>query len=316
MTANSGFFHRNRAYFYTLLGLGVVGTLFVGVMMIMDWGYLFGYVVHLLSGGGISGVLDEPSSYYEQMKVAAFGPAYTAIAPEIIRASYERQLFIWYVFAAEIAIFAYLYARYGRKEAVITRPEDTVQVFTPFQRAVIWINVAIVVLLVISGFNITWSMRSEGGQIAYFLRGLHEVTGLAWIPVWLLMSLMAFKDLPILRKNSLWFFLPGSYKPMKRIIFIVFVAMGLGLIASGFALWFLHPDAATHAQLIQFKRAMLYVHFGASVLMMFFVLDFVYSVAVAIKGNLRYLWTGRFPREHLEQFDPDVLKELQEAGRA
>ncbi|MFX4253414.1 cytochrome b/b6 domain-containing protein, partial [Aliarcobacter butzleri] len=63
--------------------------------------------------------------------------------------------------------------------------------------------------------------------------------------------------------------LPGKYKPMNRIIFIGFVAMGAGLLTSGATSWYLHPDALTHAQYMQFKRATLYVQFGSGVLIMF-----------------------------------------------
>lgn len=314
---SASFFERNRAYIYTALGLGVVGMLFVGVLMIMDWGYLFSYAINALTGGGIKGVLVEPTTKYQMMVNDAFGPAYNAIAPEIIRASNERQLYIWWVFVAEITIFAYMYAKYGRKEAVISRPDDLVSVFSPFQRAVIWLNVLIIVLLVITGFNITWSLRSGGGSLPFFLRGSHEVIGLVWIVIWFLASFIAFKDLKIISKNSLTkLVLAGKHQPMQRVVWFFFVTMGLGLIVSGFLMWYIHPSSLTHADVIQFKRAMLYLHFGASVLIMFFLLDFVYSSVVAIKGNFKYLLTGKFPREHLEQLDPDVLEELKGAGRA
>jgi formate dehydrogenase subunit gamma len=87
--------------------------------------------------------------------------------------------------------------------------------------------------------------------------------------------------------------------------------MGAGLLTSGFIIWFLHPDAFINAQVIQFKRALLYVHFGSSVLIMFFLMDFVYSTLVAVKGNLKGLLTGKYPREHLEQLAPDVLSDIE-----
>ena len=310
---NSSFFSRNKAYILTLLGLSLVGFVFVKFLMIIDWEYLFKYTIHVLTGGNLDGVLTSPKSTYEAMVNAAFGPNYEAIAPEIIRASNERQLYIWWVFVAEIAIFCIMYVIYGRKEAIITNPNDQVQVFSLFHRAVIWLNVFIVITLVITGFNITWSLRSEGGYLPYILRGTHEFTGLVWGPIWLLMSIIAFKDAKLLIKNSLInkLVLPGKYKPMKRIIFLVFVAMGAGLLFSGFLIWFLHPDAFTHAQYIQFKRALLYVHFGSSVLIMFFLMDFVYSVLIATKGNLKGLITGKYPKEHLEQLAPDVLADIE-----
>lgn len=308
----SSFFERNKAYILTLAGLGVVGFVFVGFMMIMDWEYLFKYTIHVLTGGNIDGILEPGKTGYTQMVDKAFGPNYTAIAPEIIRASNERQLYIWWVFVAEIAIFCFMYAFYGRKEAIITNPNDQVEVFSLVHRAIIWLNVIIIITLIITGFNITWSLRSEGGYIPFILRGTHEVTGIVWFPIWLLMSIIAFKDLKILSKNSLLnkIILPGKYKPMKRIIFIVFVAMGGGLLFSGFLIWFIHPDAYTNAQFIQFKRALLYVHFGSSVLIMFFLMDFVYSSLVAVKGNLKGLITGKYPREYLEQLAPDVLEDI------
>ena len=308
----SSFFQRNKAYILTLAGLGVVGFVFVGFLMIMDWEYLFKYTIHVLTGGNIDGILEPGKTGYTQMVDKAFGPNYTAIAPEIIRASNERQLYIWWVFVAEIAIFCFMYAFYGRKEAIITNPNDQVEVFSLVHRAIIWLNVIIIITLIITGFNITWSLRSEGGYIPFILRGTHEVTGIVWFPIWLLMSIIAFKDLKILSKNSLLnkIILPGKYKPMKRIIFIVFVAMGGGLLFSGFLIWFIHPDAYTNAQFIQFKRALLYVHFGSSVLIMFFLMDFVYSSLVAVKGNLKGLITGKYPREYLEQLAPDVLEDI------
>lgn len=308
---DSSFFEKNKAYIFTLLGLSLAGFVFVNFMMIFNWEYLIKYIIHVLTGGNVDGVLTPPDTTYKAMVNAAFGPNYEAIAPEFIRASNERQHFIWWVFVAEIAIFCVMYTFSGRKSAIITRPNDEVQVFSVFHRTIIWLNVFIVIVLIITGFNITWSLRSEGGYIPFLLRGTHEITGLIWFPIWLLMSIIAFKDIKLLSKNSLLtkIILPGKYKPMKRIIFIVFVLMGAGLLTSGFIIWFLHPDAYTHAQFIQFKRALLYIHFASSVLIMFFLMDFVYSALVAVKGNFKGLITGKYPREYLEQLAPDILED-------
>jgi cytochrome b subunit of formate dehydrogenase len=310
---NSSFYSRNKAYILTLLGLSLVGFVFVKFLMIIDWEYLFKYTFHVIAGGNLDGVLTPPTSTYEAMINAAYGPNYKTIAPEIIRASNERQLYIWWVFVAEIAIFCTMYAIYGRKSALITNPTDEVEVFSLFHRAVIWLNIIIVLTLIITGFNITWSLRSEGGYIPFILRGTHEFTGLIWLPIWFIMSIIAFKDAKLLINNSLInkIVLPGIYKPMKRIIFIVFVLMGASLLVSGILIWYIHPDAYTNAQFIQFKRALLYVHFGASVLIMFFLMDFVYSALIAVKGNFKGLITGKYPRQHLEQLAPDVLADIE-----
>jgi formate dehydrogenase subunit gamma len=312
MENTNSFFSRNKAYILTLVGLSIVGFIFVKYMMIMDWKYIFDFVLSIASGAGVAGVVTPPASGYEAMVNTAFGHNYEAIAPEIIRASNERQEYIWWVFVGEIAIFCVMYTLYGRKSAVVTNPEDQVQVFSLFHRAIIWLNVVIIITLIITGFNITWALRSGGGELPYLLRGMHEMTGIIWLPFWLLLSIIAFKDAKLLFNNSVMkkILLPGKYKPMKRVIYIAFVAMGAGLLASGIIIWFLHPDAYTNSQLIQFKRLLLYVHFGSSVLIMFFLMDFVYSVLVSIKGNLKGLITGKYPREHLEQLAPDVLADI------
>ncbi|HRF57000.1 MAG TPA: cytochrome b/b6 domain-containing protein [Campylobacterales bacterium] len=307
---NSSFWENNKAYIYTALGLAVVGFVFIKFMMIMDWGYLIGFTAHAVTGD-ISGVLSEPKSVMEQFVNAAFGPSYNAIAPEIIRASNERQEYIWYVFLAEIAIFAFLYAKNGRVEPKITRPNDMVTVFSPFQRAVIWLNIGMICILVFTGFNITWSLNSGGGTLPRYLRMFHELTGLAWIAVWLTFTVIAAKDSKAYRKEGMFnIFLPGKFKPSKRVIWFFFAAMGAGLCFSGAMIITLHPNAFTHAEFIQLKRALLYLHFGASVLIMFFILDYVYASAVSVKGYLRGLWSGKYPREYLEQVSPDILEDL------
>ena len=314
MNENSSFFQRNKAYILTFLGLSIVGFVFIEFLMVIDWDYFIKYKIHLLFGGSVDGVLTPPTSHYEAVVYKAFGPNYEAFAPEIIRASNERQLFIWWVFVAEIAIFCTMYVFQGRRVPTITNPNDQVVVFSLFHRFVIWINVLFVITLIITGFNITWGLRSEGGDIPFFLRGMHEMAGLFWFPVWLLMSIIAFKDSKLLFKNSLTrkIIIPGTYKPMKRIIYFFFVIMGAGLLVSGALIWFLHPDAYTHGQFIQFKRLLLYIHFGSSVLIMFFLMDFVYSSLVAVKGNIKGVVSGKYPREHLEQIAPDVLKEIEQ----
>jgi cytochrome b subunit of formate dehydrogenase len=317
MENKSSFFQKNKAYILTILGLSVVGFIFLKYLMIIDWEYFIKYKLHILMTGQIDGVLTPPASGYEAMVNKAFGPNYTAFAPEIIRASNERQLFIWWVFVAEIAIFCIAYLVGGRKSATITNPNDQVKVFSLFHRVVMILNILIMTTLVITGFNITWGLRSGGGELPFLLRGLHEMTGLVWLPVWLLMSIIAFKDAKLLFNNSLTrkLILPGKHKPMKRVVYFFFVLMGAGLLVSGIIIWYLHPNALTNAHYIQFKRLLLYIHFGSSVLIMFFVMDFVYSTAVAIKGNVKGIFTGKYPREHLEQLAPDILEDIERKGK-
>lgn len=142
----------------------------------------------------------------------------TPQAPEIIRASNERQEYIWYVFLAEISIFAFLYAKNGRVEPKITRPDDMVTVFSPFQRAVIWLNIGMICILIFTGFNITWSLNSGGGTLPRYLRMFHELTGLAWIAVWLVFTVIAAKDSKAYRKEGMFnIFFPENLSPQKEL---------------------------------------------------------------------------------------------------
>ncbi len=308
----TSFWKQNQAYFWTLLGFAIVGTAFVGFMMIMDWGYLFGFLLDVATNGKLDGILQESTSHSAYMKDHVFGPAYTSIAPEIVRASNERQEYIFYIYLIEILIFAGIYLYYGDKKPKITRPDDLVRVFSPFQLVVIWLNIVVMAYLIVSGFNITWGVRSLGGDVAYFLRWTHEVMGIAWIPIWAALSVIAFKDSRYFSKSRcMSLFLPGKFKPMKRIVYIMFLAGGAGLVISGFLIYWISPHTSIYAETIQFKRALLYVHFGASVVLMFFVLDFVFSTAVMVRGYMQGLLTGKYPREYLEQIDPAILEDLE-----
>lgn len=61
-------------------------------------------------------------------------------------------------------------------------------------------------VLVVTGFNITWSLRSEGGALPRYLRMFHELTGLAWTVVWLTFTVIAAKDSKAWRKETMFKF--------------------------------------------------------------------------------------------------------------
>ena len=69
------------------------------------------------------------------------------------------------------------------------------------------------------------------------------------------------------------------------------------------------PDAATHAQTIQIKRFILFIHFMGSAIISFFTFETVYSYFVSVKGYIPGVITGKLPIEYLEQIRPDVLEE-------
>jgi formate dehydrogenase subunit gamma len=89
----------------------------------------------------------------------------------------------------------------------------------------------------------------------------------------------------------------------------MYVAFGSLLVLSGFIIWFMFPDYQTHAQTIQFKRFILFIHFMGSAIISFFTFETVYSYFVSVKGYLPGVITGKLPLEYLEQLRPDVLEE-------
>lgn len=283
---------------------------------IADLDYVYKFTLRILQGD-ISGQLVplESMTKYQQMEAGVFGGPYNTIAPEVIRAYEERQVLLPYVFMVEFTAFTIaFFAMGGRKKANITRPEDTVQVYSLFQRFVILLNILIMIYLFITGFSITFGNITGGGSIARFMRWTHEVVGLAWIPVWLILTIIAFKDHKFFIRPSSKFwnkiFLRGTYKPMYRINYLAYVAFGFLLVLSGFILWYLFPDPKTHAQVIQFKRLVLFQHFMGSAIISFFIFETIYSYVVSVKGYLPGVITGRVPREYLEEFRPDVLEEI------
>ncbi len=282
---------------------------------IADIGYVFNFILQIMQGN-ISGQLVpfDSLNHYEQMEVGLFGPNYDSIAPEVIRAFEERQHLLPLVFLAEFFLFLSMFIlAKGRKQAHITKASDTVQVYSLFQRVVILLNIIVMTYLFITGFSITFGNITGGGYIARFMRASHEIVGLGWIPIWLIMTIIAFKDHKYFLRPStkLWnkIFLRGSYKPMDRINYYAFVAFGATLTVSGFILWYLVPDSATYVETIQFKRLVLFLHFMGSAIISFFTFETVYSMFAAVKGYIPGVITGRLPVEYLSQLRPDVLEE-------
>ena len=96
---------------------------------------------------------------------------------------------------------------------------------------------------------------------------------------------------------------------MGRINYLAYLAFGFLLVISGFFMWFMHPDFHTFTETIQLKRLLLYVHFGGSAIISFFVFEIVYTAIVSVKGYLPGLITGKLPREYIKELRPDLIEE-------
>jgi len=312
---NKSFLSEYKAYF-------IIGFLFViltywyfWLATIADINYVYQFLMQMFQGN-ISGnvVPVESLTRHEQMESALFGPNYDAIAPEVVRAFEERQHLLPIVFTVEFFLFLTMFiVAKGRKQAQITRADDKVQVYSVFQRLVIMLNIVIMIYLFITGFSITFGNWTGGGELARLMRATHEIVGLGWIPVWLIMTIIAFKDHKYFIRPSvkIWnkIFLRGKYKHMDRINYYMYVAFGSKLVLSGFIIWYMFPDYTTHAETIQFKRFILFIHFMGSAIISFFTFETVYSYFVSVKGYIPGVITGKLPVEYLEQLRPDVLDE-------
>lgn len=282
---------------------------------IADIGYVFNFIIQILQGN-ITGQLVpfDSLNHYEQMEVGLFGPSYDTIAPEVIRAFEERQHLLPLVFLAEFFLFLTMFiVAKGRKQANITRASDKVQVYSLFQRVIILLNIIVMAYLFVTGFSITFGNLTGGGYIARFMRASHEIVGVGWIPIWFMMTIIAFKDHKYFARptTKIWnkIFLRGTYHPMDRINYYAYVAFGGILILSGFIVWYMVLDSATYVETIQFKRFILFLHFMGSAIISFFTFETVYSMFAAVKGYIPGVVTGKLPVEYLEQLRPDVLEE-------
>ncbi len=282
---------------------------------IADISYVYNFLLQILQGNFTGQVVPyESLSHYEQGVVTMYGPSYDAMAPEVIRAFEERQHLLPIVFAVEFCLFLTMFIiAKGRKKAKVTNPKDTILVYSLFQRFVILFNIMIMIYLFITGFSITFGNLTGGGEIARFMRATHELVGVGWIPIWVLITIIAFKDHRyfIRPSSKVWnkIFLRGKYKHMDRINYYMFIAFSTLLIVSGFIIWNMHPDSATHAQTIQLRRLLLFFHFMGSAIISFFTFETVYSYVVSVKGYLPGVITGKLPKEYLEQLRPDVLED-------
>ena len=315
----------NKSFLSEYKAYVIVGFLFVlltywyfWLAIIADINYVYKFLLQMAQGNFTGQVVPfESLTRYEQMEVTLFGPDYNAIAPEVIRAFEERQHLLPIVFTVEFFIFLTMFIiAKGRKQAKITRENEKIQVYSLFQRLVILLNIAIMIYLFITGFSITFGNWTGGGYIARLMRATHEIVGLGWIPVWAIMTIIAFKDHKFFIRPSskIWnkIFLRGKYQHMDRINYYMYVAFGSLLVLSGFIIWFMFPDAATHSQTIQIKRFILFIHFMGSAIISFFTFETVYSYFVSVKGYIPGVITGKLPVEYLEQLRPDVLEEDKE----
>ncbi|WP_298754164.1 cytochrome b/b6 domain-containing protein [uncultured Arcobacter sp.] len=312
----------NKSFLSEYKAYCIIGLLFIlltywyfWLATIADINYVYQFLLQMAQGNFTGQVVPfESLTHYQQMEVGLFGPRYDAIAPEVIRAFEERQHLLPIVFLVEFFLFLTMFiVAKGRKQAEITRENDKVQVYSLFQRVVILLNIVIMIYLFITGFSITFGNWTGGGYLARMMRATHEIVGLGWMPIWFLMTIIAFKDHKYFVRPSvkIWnkIFLRGKYKHMDRINYYMFVAFGSKLVISGFIIWYMFPDAATHAETIQIKRFLLFIHFMGSAIISFFTFETVYSYFVSVKGYIPGVITGKLPVEYLEQIRPDVLEE-------
>ena len=311
---NKSFLSEYKVYIFIGLLFVLLTYWYFWLATIADIGYVYEFILQMLQGNFTGQLVPfESLTKYQQMEVGLYGPDYHTIAPEVIRAFEERQHLLPIVFVVEILLFSTMFiVAKGRKQAKITRKEDTVIVYSVFQRLVLLLNIIIMIYLFITGFSITFGNWTGGGELARFMRATHEMVGLGWMPIWFIMTIIAFKDHKYFLRPSIkvWnkIFLRGKYEAMNRINYYAFVAFGFLLVLSGFIIWFMFPDAATHAETIQVKRLLLFVHFMGSAIISFFTFETIYSYFVSIKGYIPGLITGRLPVEYLEQFRPEILK--------
>lgn len=311
---NKTFIQRNKAYLWVSFGFVLLTYWFLYLATTMDLGYVVSFLIEILQGNFTGQIVPfESLSKYEQSEVGVFGPNYLAMAPEIIRAYIERGELLPYVFLAEFIAFAIAFKMSGgRKSVLVVDENDNVVVYSLFQRLVLLLNIVIFSYIFITGFSITFGEHIGGGSIHGFLRATHEVVGVAWIPIWMIVSVIAFKDHQyFVRPSSKLFykiFLTGSYTPMKRINYFAFVIFGFVSVISGFLMWYMHPNPETIAQTIQLKRLLLYAHFAGSAIISFFVFEIIYTYVVSVKGYLPGLITGKLPKQYIEKLRPDLLE--------
>lgn len=247
-----------------------------------------------------------------------------------LQANYFSQIFLVILIGVPL-IFTLHYIIIGPK--VFSHDGEPIYVFSLFNRIVHQVAAISFIVLVPTGFIITFGSFFGGGEFVRAMKNLHGISAVSFAIVVIPMFVMWVKDMFISWDDIKWLAIVGGYlsktkKPVpagkfnagQKTWYWLATLGGMVMILTGAAMFFLDFNIAminniTGLSQIDLLRASAILHgiFGMAVVIFFFV--HVYMAVFAIKGAIHSIITGYKSKEEIEYLHSSWYKKLKKEGK-
>ena len=262
---------------------------------------------------------------YGQAESLKLGPLFT-----MLQANYFAQIFLA-VLVGVPAVFLLHYLVIGAK--VFSHDGKKIYAFSIFNRIVHQVAAISFIVLVPTGFIMTFGAYFGGGDFVRMMKDLHGLATVSFAIVVIPMFVMWIKDMLPSFDDVKWMMILGGYlskvkKPIpagkfnagQKMWYWLATLGGMVMILTGAAMFFLDFNIAmvtsmTGLSQIDLLRvaAILHAFVGMAVVALFFT--HVYMSVFAIKGAINSIITGYKEEEEVEILHSSWYKKLKKQGK-
>ncbi len=262
---------------------------------------------------------------YGQAESLGLGPLFT-----MLQANYFAQIFLAVLIGVP-AVFLLHYLVIGPK--VFSHDGKKIYAFSIFNRIVHQVAAISFIVLIPTGFIMTFGSYFGGGEFVRMMKDLHGIATISFGIVVIPMFLMWIKDMLPNFDDIKWMMIVGGYlskekKPVpagkfnagQKSWYWIATLGGMVMILTGATMYFLDFDiemvrSMTGLSQIDLLRvaAILHAFFGMLVVALFFT--HVYMAVFAIKGAIHSIITGYKEEEEVEILHSSWYKKLKKEGK-
>lgn len=262
---------------------------------------------------------------YGQAESLKLGKLFT-----MLQANYFATIFLAVLISVP-AIFVLHYLIIGPK--VFSHDGKKIYAFNLFNRIVHQIAAISFIVLIPTGFIITFGDKFGGGEFVRMMKDLHGLATISFAIVVIPMFLMWVKDMFIHWDDIKWLIIVGGYlSKVKRPVpagkfnagqktwYWLATLGGMVMIATGGAMYFLDFNIQTVNEItglsqIDLLRASAILHaiFGVAIVILFFV--HIYMSIFAIKGAINSIITGYKEEDEVKTLHTSWYKKLKKQGK-
>jgi len=262
---------------------------------------------------------------YGQAESLKLGPLFT-----MLQANYFAQAFLAVLVGVPV-VFLLHYLAIGPK--VFSHDGKKVYAFSIFNRIVHQVAAISFIVLVPTGFIMTFGAYFGGGDFVRMMKDLHGLATVSFAIVVIPMFVMWIKDMFIHWDDIKWLMIVGGYlsktkRPVpagkfnagQKTWYWLATLGGMVMILTGAAMYFLDFNIAminslTGLSQIDLLRvsAILHAVVGLAVVALFFV--HIYMSVFAIKGAIHSIITGYKEEEEVEYLHSSWYKKLKKQGK-